>query len=70
VEWPTWTAVLQVEVLHELGQVVGVGIEVIAVPRLARAAVAAPVVRDAAKAARGEIEHLVSNASRKAASRG
>ena len=51
--------VLQVERLHQGGQVVGVRIEIIAVPGLARAAVAAAVVRDATISARGEEEHLV-----------
>jgi hypothetical protein len=51
--------VLQVELADELGEVVGVGVEVVAVPGLARAAVAAAIVRDAAVAARGEEEHLV-----------
>ena len=49
----------QVEVGDELGEVVRIGVEVVAVPRLARAAVPAPVMRDAAIAAVGQIEHLV-----------
>jgi hypothetical protein len=38
--------VFQVECGHELGQVVGIGGHIVAVPRLARPAVAAAVVRD------------------------
>ena len=51
--------VLQVERFDELREVVGVGVHVVAVPGLARAAVAAAVVGDAAVAARGQEEHLV-----------
>src|SRR5260221_5277885 len=51
--------ILQVERLHEGRQVGGVGRHVVAVPGLAGTAVAAPVVRDATVAARGEEEHLV-----------
>ena len=39
--------VAQVERLDERRQIVGVGVHVVAVPRLARPAVAAPVVGDA-----------------------
>ncbi len=41
------------------GEVVGIGVDIVAVPRLARAAMAAPVMGDAAIAVRGEEEHLV-----------
>src|SRR5581483_7168099 len=51
--------VRQVELLHELRQVIGVGIKVVAVPWLARAAVTAAIVGDAAVGARGQIEHMV-----------
>ena len=51
--------VLQVERLDELGKVVGIGVEVVAVPRLARPAMPATVMGDAAVAARGQKEHLV-----------
>src|SRR2546425_1107335 len=49
----------QIERLNELGEVVRVGVHVVAVPRLARSAVAAPVVRDTAVSVRGEKDHLV-----------
>ena len=49
----------QVERLGQRGQVVRVGVEVVAVPGLARAAMAAPIVRDAAVAALCQEEHLV-----------
>src|SRR5262249_30875868 len=51
--------VLQVEHLDELREVVGVRVHVVAGPRLARTAVAAAVVGDAAVPARGQVEHLV-----------
>src|SRR5260370_9800059 len=51
--------VLQVQCFGESGEIIGIGIEIIAVPWLARAAVAAPVMRDAAIAARGQEKHLV-----------
>jgi hypothetical protein len=51
--------VLQVERLDKRRQIVGVVVEVIAVPRLVRAAVAAAVMRDTAVAALGQIKHLV-----------
>ena len=51
--------VLQIERSTERGEIVGVGVHVVAVPGLARAAVAAAVMRDAAVAARGQKEHLV-----------
>jgi hypothetical protein len=47
-----------VQVVEQLGQVVGVVVHVVAVPRLARAAVAAAVVGDAAVALAGEEDHL------------
>ena len=40
----------QIERLHDRGQVVRVGVQVVAVPRLARPATAAAIVRDAAEA--------------------
>jgi hypothetical protein len=49
----------QVELLHESGKIVGVGVHVVADPGLAGAAMAAAVMRDAAIPARGEEEHLV-----------
>src|SRR4029077_19755725 len=39
-------------------QVVGIGIHVVAVPGLGRSAMAAAVMRDAAKPALAEVEHL------------
>src|SRR5262249_21918641 len=48
-----------VEVLHQRREVVGVGVEVVALPGLAGAAVPAAVGRDAAVALRGQEEHLV-----------
>ena len=61
----------QVELLDELRQVVGVGVHVVAVPRLVGSPVPAAVVCDAAEAARCEEEHLrVPIVSVKAASRG
>src|SRR5262245_54464311 len=51
--------ILEVERPRELREVVGVGIEVISLPRLAGAAMAAAVVGDAAVAARGQKQHLV-----------
>ena len=51
--------VLQVERFDERREVVGVGVHVVAVPGLARAAVAAAVVRDAAVAVRRQEDHLV-----------
>ena len=50
---------LQVEFLHQGRQVVGVSVHVVAVPRLARPAMPAPVVRDATVPARGQKRHLV-----------
>ena len=51
--------VLEIELLHELREVVGVGVHVVAGPRLARTPVAAAVMRDAAISARSQKEHLV-----------
>ena len=51
--------ILEVELGDELGEIVGVGVHVVAGPGLAGAAMPAAVVRDAAVAARGEEEHLV-----------
>ena len=51
--------VLQVERLGQRREVVGVCVHVVAVPGLARAPVAATIVRDAPVAAGGQKEHLV-----------
>ena len=51
--------VLQVERFDERREVVGVGVHVVAVPGLARSAMAAAVMGDAAVSAGGQKEHLV-----------
>src|SRR5260370_36543934 len=51
--------VLQVELRYELGEVVGVVVHVIAVPGLARAAVAPAIVSDASVSFGSQEEHLV-----------
>jgi hypothetical protein len=51
--------VLQVEVFDQRREVVGVSVHLVAVPRLARTAVAAPIMRGASVAACGEKQHLV-----------
>src|SRR5262249_50513958 len=51
--------VRQVERLDQRREVVGIRIEVVAVPRLARPTVATAIVRDAAKAVRREVKHLI-----------
>src|SRR5438270_10747241 len=51
--------VSQVQRLDERREIVGIGIQIVAVPGLAGAAVAATVMRDAAVALRGQKEHLV-----------
>src|SRR5258708_34934789 len=50
---------LEIELLDEFREVVGVRVHVVACPRLARPSVAAAVMRNAAIAARCEKEHLV-----------
>ena len=50
--------VLQVELFGERCEVVGVGIHVVAVPRLGGTAVAAPVMRDDSIAMLAEKQHL------------
>ena len=51
--------VFQIERFDQLREIIGVGVHVVAVPRLARSAMAATVMGDAAIAARGQIKHLV-----------
>src|ERR1700737_3277395 len=51
--------ILEIELLDEFREVVGVRVHVVAGPRLARTSVAAAVMRDAAISARSEKEHLV-----------
>jgi hypothetical protein len=50
---------LEVELLDQRSEVIGIGVEIIAVPRLARAAVPATIVGDASVTARSQKEHLV-----------
>src|SRR5215510_11157595 len=52
-------SLLHAELADELREVVCIGIHVVALPRLARSAVAAPVMGDDAQAVRGQEEHLV-----------
>src|SRR5262249_2491393 len=49
----------EVERLDELGEVVGVGVEIVALPGLTRAAMAAAVMGDAPVAMRDQKKHLV-----------
>jgi hypothetical protein len=51
--------ILEIELLDEFRQVVGVSVHVVAGPWLAGTPVAAAVMCDASISARGEIEHLV-----------
>jgi hypothetical protein len=51
--------VLQVKLLDEFFEIVGISIQVVAAPRLARPAVPAAIMRDASEAMRGQKEHLV-----------
>src|SRR5437899_2704994 len=51
--------VRQIERLDERRQIVRVGVHLVAIPRLTRSAVAAPIVCDASVAARREKDHLV-----------
>jgi len=51
--------VLQIKLLGQRREIIGIRIHVVTVPRLARLAMPAPVVRDAPIAARSEKEHLV-----------
>src|SRR5882757_3009393 len=56
---PNMNGVLEIELLDEFCEIVGVRVHVVAVPRLARTSVAAAVMSNASKATGGEIEHLV-----------
>ena len=49
---------LEIEMINQFGQVVGLRVHVVAVPRLARAAMPAAIVRDAAITVFGEEHHL------------
>ncbi len=50
---------LQVKMLHQSGQVVGIGIHVVAPPGLVRATMAAAIMRNHAISVRCQIKHLV-----------
>src|SRR5690606_20909385 len=50
--------IAEIEMLDQLGQVVGIMIHIVSVPRLARAAVAAPVVGNDAETVVREMKHL------------
>jgi hypothetical protein len=50
---------LQVELFDERREVVRVSVHLVAIPRLARTAVTAPVMGDTAVTARGEKQHLI-----------
>src|SRR5580700_2169022 len=56
---PNMDGLLEVEMIDELSEVVGIGIEIISVPRLAGPAVAAPVMGDAPVAVRHQEKHLI-----------
>jgi hypothetical protein len=49
-------SILQLELLDEFREIVGIGVEIVAVPRLARAAMAAAIMSDAAIAVGDEEE--------------
>src|SRR6185369_17786453 len=51
--------VLQIQMLHQGRQIIGIGIQIVAVPRLTRSPVAAPVMRDTTIPARRQEEHLI-----------
>jgi hypothetical protein len=51
--------VLEIEMFDELGEVIGVGVKVVALLKLARPAVPAAVMGDATIAVRRREEHLV-----------
>src|SRR5882672_2143998 len=51
--------IFKIKRFDKLRQIVGVSVQVVAVPRLARAAMTAAVMRDATVAARGQKKHLV-----------
>ena len=51
--------ILQVECRDELGEVVGVGVEIVSIPGLTRPAMAAAIMSDAPVSARSQKEHLV-----------
>src|ERR1700736_135306 len=51
--------ILYIQLLYQFRQIIGVGVHIVAVPRLAGAAVSAAIVRDASISARGEKYHLI-----------
>jgi len=51
--------VLEVEMLDQLGQIIGISVHVVALPRLARPAMAATIVCDTPIPMRAQKEHLV-----------
>jgi hypothetical protein len=51
--------ILEIELSNKLREIVGVGVHVVAAPRLARTSVAATIVGDAAISLRSQKEHLV-----------
>ncbi|MNQ95348.1 hypothetical protein D3C85_1109020 [compost metagenome] len=50
--------VVQVQVFDQLGQIIGVMVHVVAVPWLARPAMAPAIMRDGPEAVVGEVQHL------------
>jgi hypothetical protein len=56
---PYVNCVFQIEVFSQFGEIVSIGVHVIAMPGLARAAVTAPIVSDTAVAPGRKKEHLV-----------
>jgi len=51
--------VLQIECCHQLGQIIGIGIHIIALPGLAGPSMASAIRRDTAIAFAGQEEHLI-----------
>jgi len=56
-----WVA--RIQSYHQLGKVVGIGVQGITIPRLVRATVSSAIVRDAAISTRSQTYHLFSKAS-------
>src|SRR5262249_23326726 len=67
---PDVDGVLEIEVIDQFGEIVGVMVHVVAVPRLTGTAMAAEVMTDAAIAVAGEEEHLVLESIRRGYSNG
>jgi len=51
--------IFQIESLSKLGEIVGVGVHIVAVPWLTRVSMTASVVRDATISVRSQEEHLI-----------